>query len=163
MPLSTHVAGIYLAEQHITLKSLTADVNIYYTTDGSDPTPDSTLYTGPIPVDRTMTIKSIAVKGDSVSGIATATYTIDRESPTVVRTGNSVCLTNKSSETVPVQLFLATYNPNNRMCEIYAKQGTLAAGGTLEMELPAAIDEEIKVFLLDPITHRPLCGVRDME
>ena len=48
----------------------------YYTLDGTEPTTQSTLYTGPIEVSTTTTIKAIAVKGGEVSLVTTATYAI---------------------------------------------------------------------------------------
>jgi hypothetical protein len=49
---------------------------IYYTTDGSVPTANSTLYTTPINVTATTTVKAIAVDTDGLlSGVASQTYT----------------------------------------------------------------------------------------
>ena len=68
--------GTYTTPQSVTLATATDGASIYYTTDGSDPTASSTLYTAPITVSTTTTIKAIAIKaGMDNSGIATATYT----------------------------------------------------------------------------------------
>ncbi len=70
-------AGTYYEEQEVTLACITADATIYYTTDGSDPTAESAVYTEPIAVAESMTIKAIAMKeGYENSNIATAEYTI---------------------------------------------------------------------------------------
>lgn len=60
---------------------LSGEGNIYFTTDGSDPTPDSgTLYTAPIEINASTevtasTIKAVAVDGDGNSGsIYTTSY-----------------------------------------------------------------------------------------
>ena len=70
-------AGTYYEEQAVTLTCITTDATIYYTTDGSDPDENSTVYTEPIAVAESMTIKAIAMKeGYDNSNIATAEYTI---------------------------------------------------------------------------------------
>lgn len=48
---------------------------IHYTLDGSDPTPNSSVYTGPFYLYNTTTVKAIAVKNGVASRVATATYT----------------------------------------------------------------------------------------
>ena len=60
----------------VTLTSPTPGASIYYTTDGSTPNTTSTLYTGPILVNKTnMVIKAIAVKsGYTNSPIVTFNY-----------------------------------------------------------------------------------------
>ena len=60
----------------MTLACSTANSTIYYTTNGSDPTNESTEYTGAIHLTTTTTIKAIAYVGNEYSSIATATYTI---------------------------------------------------------------------------------------
>jgi hypothetical protein len=46
----------------VTISCETAKTTIYYTTDGSEPTVESALYTGPFVVDKNCTIKAIAVR-----------------------------------------------------------------------------------------------------
>ena len=69
--------GTYYETQEVTIACSTADATIYYTLDGSDPTAESTVYSEPITVSASMTIKAIAMKeGYENSSIATAGYTI---------------------------------------------------------------------------------------
>ena len=70
-------AGTYTGTQEVTITSATADAVIYYTTDGSDPTRESTVYSTPVQVSASMTLKALAVKDDMKdSEIAEAAYVI---------------------------------------------------------------------------------------
>jgi hypothetical protein len=72
--------GLYDAVQQVELTCATADADIYYTLDGTDPDQSSTLYTAPntIAVATSTTIKARAYKdGMDPSGIAVGDYTID--------------------------------------------------------------------------------------
>ena len=56
---------------------------IRYTTDGTAPTKTTgTVYSDPIVINTPTTIKAIAVNGDDVSSVSTATYTINVPKPT---------------------------------------------------------------------------------
>ena len=77
-PTFAPVAGEYTGELSVTITSQD-DAIIYYTTDGSTPTIQSTVYSNPITIGvGTTTIKAIAVKEGlyNNSVVAEATYTI---------------------------------------------------------------------------------------
>ena len=62
MPYVTEDLNLFTDRIDVHLGSATADARIYYTLDGSDPTEQSALYKGAIPVDKTTTIKAKAFK-----------------------------------------------------------------------------------------------------
>ncbi len=69
--------GSYSSAQTVTISTATAGASIRYTVDGSTPTSSSTLYTGPISVPTTRTVKAIGLlSGSTNSAVASATYTI---------------------------------------------------------------------------------------
>ena len=77
-PVFSVKTGKYSAAQTVALTSETEGAKIYFTTDGTDPTEQSTCYTAPITVSETCTVKAIAiVDGMKVSDIASAVYMID--------------------------------------------------------------------------------------
>ena len=83
-PVASVASGTYLEEKAVTLSTSTADATIYYTTNGKTPSTTSTLYTGPITVNKNTTIKAIAVKaGLETSSTASFSYVIDKQSGSV--------------------------------------------------------------------------------
>ena len=78
-------SGTYNSGTVVSLTTLLTGTNIYYTTDGSDPTTTSTPYTSAITLTSTTTLKAIAVKDGVSSNISEATYTI--RSGSLVSTG----------------------------------------------------------------------------
>jgi hypothetical protein len=74
-PVITPDGGTFSASQTVQLSTTTASADIYYTLDGSVPTPSSTLYTGPITISATTTLKAIATASGYVqSGVSSATF-----------------------------------------------------------------------------------------
>jgi hypothetical protein len=76
-PLFTPPGGSYSTTQSVTIKDGTRGAAIYYTLDGTIPTTASKVYSVPISVAATETIKAIAVApGYATSAVGTAVYTI---------------------------------------------------------------------------------------
>ncbi|NDI36484.1 chitobiase/beta-hexosaminidase C-terminal domain-containing protein [Chengkuizengella sediminis] len=74
---SSPVAGEVTAGTEVILSTSTADAQIYYTLDGSEPTVESTLYESAIVVEEALSIKAIAMKdGLDASEVASFDYTV---------------------------------------------------------------------------------------
>ena len=97
-PVANISGGDYVVDQTVTLSSTDANAfTIYYTLDGSIPTSASTLYTGTVTIDHSLTLKAIAIDGAlNASPVMTETYAI---APVISeQTVLSVSTSNPSSE-----------------------------------------------------------------
>jgi N-acetylneuraminic acid mutarotase len=82
----------------VTISDLTSGATIYYTTNGTRPTTNSTIYTGPITVSSSETLEAIATASDySTSAVASATY-LQTATPTLNPLGG----TYTSAQTVTI-------------------------------------------------------------
>ena len=86
-PVFSPGEDIYTSPQEVTITCATEGAAIYYTLDETDPTVNSTLYTGPIHISEDTEIRAIAVKeGMNNSAIASAIYLFEEavnvETPT---------------------------------------------------------------------------------
>jgi len=105
-PTFTPPQGLYTYEPDVMLNCSTAGASIRYTTDGSDPDQDSTLYTAPIHLTESTTIKARAYcDGYEPSPIATATYTLQVIQTTFSPGGGNY--------TAPISVTLACPTPNS--------------------------------------------------
>jgi len=69
--------GTYPSAQSVAISTTTPGATIYYTADGSTPTASSTLYTGPVIVNKTATLHAMAAaSGLAPSAVSTAAYSI---------------------------------------------------------------------------------------
>jgi hypothetical protein len=83
-PTITPDGGTFAASQSVKITSATASADIYYTLDGSVPTPASTLYHDPITISTDTTINAIAsASGYIQSGVKSATFTFSDQTPAV--------------------------------------------------------------------------------
>ena len=73
-PVISPAGGRYSSSQTVTITA-DAGLTIHYTTDGSVPTRDSAVYTGPITVGSDMVIQAMAVGDGLASDVVTARYT----------------------------------------------------------------------------------------
>lgn len=107
-------AGTYTEAQTVTITSAGADT-IYYTTDGSTPTTSSTVYSDPITVGSSETVKALAVKaGLADSDVGSAAYTIEVTAPTLIahtgandNAGGSATITTPMIDTTGANLLIA--------------------------------------------------------
>ncbi|MER5867375.1 chitobiase/beta-hexosaminidase C-terminal domain-containing protein [Kitasatospora sp. NPDC002040] len=76
-PAFSPAGGQYASAQTVTISDATAGATIRYTRDGSTPNGSSPVYTGPISVTASGTVKAFAqLAGSTDSAVATAVYTI---------------------------------------------------------------------------------------
>jgi hypothetical protein len=77
-PTFSPAAGTYTTAQTVTISTSSTGAYIYYTTNGTTPTTSSTLYTVPITVSATETVKAISsIPGWTISAVGSAAYTIE--------------------------------------------------------------------------------------
>lgn len=77
VPTASQTAKLIAAGTKVELNAKNPNAKIYYTLDGSEPTTNSTLYTGAITVNEKTTIKAISVvEGLQTSPVATFSYDV---------------------------------------------------------------------------------------
>jgi hypothetical protein len=82
-PTFSPAPGLFTSPVDVSISTTTADASIYFTLDGTEPSESSTLYTTPVTISTTTTLKARAYADDlDPSLVATATYTF----PTIVAT-----------------------------------------------------------------------------
>lgn len=110
VPTFTPDGGAVLAGTEVTIASATEGATIYYTTDGTEPTTASTVYTEAIVVNEALTLKAIAAKeGMENSTVATAEFTI--KEPAVV-SGNTATFNFTDPSTLDPAYSLADSEPD---------------------------------------------------
>lgn len=108
--------GTYTEPQSVTITTNEEGGTTYYTTDGSTPDNNSDKYESPISITETTTLKAITYKGDAMSDITSATYTIKKPYIIIdgvfdfVTAGNAYPLVDYGSEVTPT-------NNNNYITE----------------------------------------------
>lgn len=79
-PVISPNSGFVYDSTQVSITCATEGASIYYTTDGTEPSESSTLYTAPFTVSSTTTVKAKAFKtGYDASNVASATYTFPVE------------------------------------------------------------------------------------
>ena len=92
-PTFSVAPGTYASAQTVIISDATHGASIYYTTDGTTPTANSTSYTGSITVSTSETIQAMATAtGYLQSALATATYSINLP-PSFTVSGTAVTVT----------------------------------------------------------------------
>ncbi|WP_400260559.1 chitobiase/beta-hexosaminidase C-terminal domain-containing protein [Candidatus Methanomassiliicoccus intestinalis] len=90
-PVFFPASGTYDGKQIVEITCATEDAVIYYTTDETEPTTDSTKYLGVITVEKNTILKAIAVKGGmDNSAVASAEYVINYQITAIAEEGGSI-------------------------------------------------------------------------
>lgn len=122
--------GTYTSAQSVILSDSDGTAKIYYTTDGSTPTASSTLYTAPIQVSTTETIKAIAIDSTKQdSNVATAAY--------VIQDGNSIDFSVGFSSTAGLTLNGSAVANNDTRLQL--TDGGLNQAGSVFSNIPIGI------------------------
>ena len=101
-PTSSLISGTYTSSQNVVLNDTTTGAIIHYTLDGTTPSISSPIYSAPITISATKTLKAIAV-GSDTSAILSLTYTISK--PTVIPTPTTNAKTGIYKNSILIRLY----------------------------------------------------------
>jgi hypothetical protein len=119
IPAFSPAAGTYSVAQSVTISDTTPGAVIYYTTDGTTPSTNSSVFSNPIVVSQSETLEAIATAtGYSRSAVATAVYTFGVPTTTTLTAypnpaplGNTVTFTATVSSSTVVPVVASTVTP----------------------------------------------------
>jgi Chitobiase/beta-hexosaminidase C-terminal domain/Legume lectin domain len=144
-PVISPNGGTFGSSQNVQLSTTTASASIYYTLDGSTPTPSSTLYTAPITIDTDTTLKAFAsAPGYIQSGISSATFTFSDQTPPIVASPPGGTYIKAQSVT------LTDTDTNAKI--YYTTDGSTptSASNLYTGPIQVAVSETIKAIAIDP-------------
>jgi hypothetical protein len=81
-PVFSQNGGVIVEPVLLTITCATPGTTIYYTTDGTEPTTASNVYTEPLTINASVTIKAMAANSEDESYVATATFNYALVTPT---------------------------------------------------------------------------------
>ena len=117
-PYFTPAEGTYYGPTDVTIHGQEGST-VYYTLDGSNPTTNSAVYSTPITVSQTTTVKAMAVLNGNNSDVASATYTIET-APTVANIAAYAALADNSNAAISNPVVVTYANGQNT----YVKDAT---------------------------------------
>jgi hypothetical protein len=144
-PTITPDGGTFASTTSVTLATTTTDASIYYTLNGTAPTPASTLYTGPITLTTDTTLNAMAsAPGYIQSGASTATFTFSDQTPLLSFTPAAGTFLNAQQVTIS--------DPDASAKIYYTTNGTApTVSSTLYTgPIPVASSETIEAIAIDP-------------
>ncbi len=123
--------GTYGDPFDVTLNTTTTGASIYYTTDGTEPTETSNLYTIPININTTKTVKAKTIKTNwNSSAIVSAVYTMKVAPPAFNPAANTF--------STPQEVSISTVTPNSTL--YYTTDGSAPTAESTPYAGPVYID-----------------------
>lgn len=105
-PVFSPLGGSFVSLQTVTITCETAAANIYYTTNGNDPTAQDLLYTVPVEVPANSYLKAVAIDPRgflSDSAIVTEFYAIFAQDTLITETDQDTLITETDSDTLTTE------------------------------------------------------------
>jgi kynurenine formamidase len=138
-PTFSPVAGTYTGTQAVTIATITSGASIRYTTDGSTPSSTvGTVYSAPVSIAATATLKAIAYKtGLNNSTVTSGTYTIVAVAPVFSPVAGtypatqSVTITSATSG-ASIRYTTDGSTPSSTVGTVYSAPVSIAATATLK-------------------------------
>ncbi len=132
-PVFSLISGIFTTEQRLEMSCPTSDAQIHYTVDGTPPTLDSSLYSRPLKIKKTVAITARAFKdGWAPSTIRAANYKITGKIDTPkfsVKAGKYI---------TPQQVTITCVNPEASI--YYTTDGHYPSEGSIRYSGPIKVD-----------------------
>jgi hypothetical protein len=144
-PTITPGGGTFASTQSVVLSTTTGSAQIFYTLDGSTPTPASTLYTGAISISTDTTLKAIAsAAGYIQSPVSSAVFNFSDQTPLVSFTPAA------GSYSSAQQVILSDTDANAKI--YYTTDGSTPSSSSTLYTAPirVAVSETINAIAIDP-------------
>ena len=139
----------------VTIKSSESVASIYYTLDGTEPTTESILYKDPFVLDKTTTVKAIAVYKTVTSPVASMDFLlIDLSAPQTIR-DLAVMEKNLESVTVRFENAQVVYGEENNYILRENIDGKDYALDVLNTELPLQVGDRVSGTVKLQVNFKP--------
>lgn len=172
-PVISPNGGTFTGSQTVTITCAAPDAVIYYTTDGSTPTVDSTKYAGSFTLTASATVKAFAVSADATaSDIVTAVFTKKSGGSSSGSSGGSSGGSSRPSSAKTEETKPAFNGKETSWADIAGSIAKLAEGGAVTISLngnytvPAEVmkqiaDKKIKAtFVVDSVKSWVIDGAQ---
>jgi len=127
-PTFNPTGGTYPTPQSVTISCATSGASIRYTTNGAEPTESSTLYSSPITISSTTTLKAKGFKtGWTPSSTATAIYniTVSNDDPSAIPIATVVSGNYPNPFNPTTTIKYSIKNPSHVLMGVYNSRGAL--------------------------------------